>query len=262
MFAAWRRGETPVHEIYLYDTPRRRRDARRREIEAGEIVVRGDAVASDSENGVGEQHVWWVRLPTDELVGCIQGKDGVLRELSLHLCHRIWGHVSIQDLEPNVRRLSTGTNVPRAPARYIGQKRSRLEAAARARQRQRTEPPAVNPKDSVAFDVTSAPRLWVLRASLAPAVPAELLGPCAPHQSIPSGVAPAVYRDAVWDVLSAARYEIASHPQYARLLHQNPFSDLHTIDDLPGLTLYFNGLNVPIAKLLVQWFHYFFPEER
>ena len=117
VFAAWRRGETPVVHIVSLDTPRRRRGVRQCAIEAGEVVVRGQMVASNSETC--EDNVWWVRLHSNELVACLRSPTGTLHELSLHMCHLIWGHLPTRTLSPNVRRLPTGTNVPRVPARAL-----------------------------------------------------------------------------------------------------------------------------------------------
>lgn len=254
LFEAWRQGEPPPNlGLRLVDTPRRRRTARVRDVLEGEVVERGQ-VQADNERSE-ERHVWWVRLPSNELVACACAPDGRRRELTMLECRAIWGHLPHDALSANSRRaLETGTPVPLVPPRFRDAKRSRAQAAAASRKRARTEGAGA----LVWFDCQSAPRLGELRTERPALVPTSLLGPQPPDDE-PEADGVEVYRDRVWDVLHEARVQIARNPRYARLLRGNPFASIRSVDDLPSLRTSGEGLQVPLAKDLLLWFHYFFP---
>jgi len=63
----------------------------------------------------------------------------------------------------------------------------------------------------------------------------------------------------MWHILWQARQQILEHPSYNRILDDDPFASVATLDDLPRLTTSFNGIEVPLSKELIRWFHHFFP---
>ena len=273
----WTESGTESVPVTLLDTPQRRKMLRAREIAVGEVIVAGSMLKDDEV--VNESHVFWVRTTTNEIVGCFKTQCGVMKELSLHMCSKIWGNVPTRDMEPNERVLSTGTRIPKVPPRFYVYKLNHAETARRSRHRM---PPCKRRKvDSEAvdleatagnqthhspFDRASAPTLLDARVSVRPAVAQSFFRatrkPTSTKQTAPRRQPTTqvpVFRNHVWDVLDSARKQVCSHPSYASLFHTDPFADVRVIDDLPNITTRFHGMDVPISKELLRWFHYFFP---
>ena len=63
----------------------------------------------------------------------------------------------------------------------------------------------------------------------------------------------------MWHILWQARRQIFDHPTYHHILETSPFESVHTLSDLPGLTMSYNGIDVPLSKEVIRWFNHFFP---
>lgn len=134
VFALWHGAGTAAVPATIDCTPQRKKATRARDVANGELIVSGQALRDNEP--VSELHVFWVRIVTNEIVGSFKTQNGELKELTLHMCSKIWAAVQTKDLEPdNERVLETGTRIPIVPPRFYAFKINHAETAKRSRRR-------------------------------------------------------------------------------------------------------------------------------
>lgn len=253
----------------------------------GEMIVCGDVLNRKSKPEL--RHVCWVRTKQNEILGCYRdGENGVF-ELTLQMCQTIWPNLQTRDILCNEQLLSTGTTIPIVPQKFFVYKlhhneKARLERASRtdasvstnqleraATNASHDSPPPTD--DATPILLASLPTKDERDSSLPPAIPCGLLRaettsppPLPTHDPdvripIPLADGAVLRASPMWHILWQARRQIYDHPTYHNMLLTNPFDSVQTLGDLPHLTMSYNGVDVPLSKELIRWFHHFFPIE-
>ena len=108
------------------------------------ILVEGNDITFDiySEEGkqqISEEHVFWIRTQSSEIIACYRDQTKDFKELSLQMCQNIWPRVHTKTIGGN-QRLFNGITIPIIPQKFFeykkhNQKKSKLSRHRRKRRR-------------------------------------------------------------------------------------------------------------------------------
>lgn len=288
----WSRGKRcPAFHASIVTSSTHQKYIKSLDLIDGDMIVRGDLLHRKSKPEL--RHVCWVRTKQNEILGCYRDSESGVFELTLQMCQSIWPNVQTRDILCNEQTLPTGTIVPIVPHKFYVYKlhhneKARLERASRSdsildnTQKSSSTRPMSPSSGSTANHTSNIHDHHLLAclptqderdSSLRPAIPSGLLRiqnePVCPTSNtvpnvdlripLPLAEGSVLRASPMWHILWQARRQIFDHPTYHHILQTSPFESVQTLSDLPGLKMSFNGIEVPISKEVIRWFHHFFP---